>query len=88
MSYYTIENYYQKVTLITLGAAIYKWETFKDRRNIVITNLNYEDYKNAESGYLSSTIGRVTNRIKGGKFTLNNKTYQLDRKSTRLNSSH
>lgn len=88
VSYYTIENYYQKVTLITLGAAIYKWETFKDRRNIVITNLNYEDYKNAESGYLSSTIGRVTNRIKGGKFTLNNKTYQLEQNFHGNNHGH
>lgn len=83
-----IENEFQKITLLSLGATIYKWETFSDKRNIVISNENLEDYKVAKNGFLSSTVGRVANRIKDGKFTLNNIDYQLDRNFHGNNHGH
>ena len=37
---------------------------------------NLEDYKKYD-GYLGALVGRVANRIKHGKFTLNGKEYRL-----------
>lgn len=88
MNTYTIENSYQKLTIIPLGAAIYKWEAFSDKRNIVITNKNLKDYADSNKGFLSSTIGRVANRIKDGKFVLNDKTYQLEKNFHGGNHGH
>lgn len=76
---YTIENPYQKLTLLNYGATIHKWQCFKDFRNIVISNRHLSDYLNPRNGYFGSTVGRVANRIKEGKFTIGDITYQLER---------
>lgn len=78
MKKYTIENNFQKLTLLNYGATIYTWKAFSDQRNIVITNEDLNDYPRNDTGFLSSTIGRVANRINRGKFILNNKTYNLE----------
>lgn len=76
---YTIENPYQKLTLLNYGATIHKWQCFKDFRNIVISNHHLSDYLNPKNGYFGSTIGRVANRIKEGRFSIEDNTYQLER---------
>jgi len=47
-----------------------------DGVDVVLGYDTIEEYV-ANDGYLGATIGRVGNRIKGGKFELNGKTYQL-----------
>lgn len=75
---YILENSFYKVTLLNLGATIYSWEVKgKGNRNIVLSNQNVKDYSNPKNGYFGATIGRVANRIKDGKFTINNVNYQL-----------
>ncbi|VEU81154.1 aldose epimerase family protein [Haploplasma axanthum] len=88
MKKYVIKNDFQEITLLDVGATIYKWVAFKDKTNIILSNKNLEDYLNPKNGYLSNTIGRYANRIKEGKFTLNNKEYQLNRNFHGNNHGH
>lgn len=88
MKTYTIKNEYQELTILNYGASIYKWNAFKDNTNIVISNLNLEDYINKNDGFLSATIGRVTNRIDQGKFILNDIEYHLEQNFDGNASSH
>ena len=54
--------------------------------NIILGYDNIEDYL-TDSFYLGSTVGRFANRIAGAGFTLNGKTYFLD-KNDGNNSNH
>ncbi len=83
-----LENEKQSLTILTLGATIHEWNAFSDRRNIVISNHNLEDYKDPVKGFFNTTIGRVANRIKDGKFILNDKTYLLERNFHGNNHGH
>jgi aldose 1-epimerase len=79
MKKYTLENDFQKITFLDVGATIYSWEIKqKSNRNIVLSNDNLNDYLDNRCGYFGATIGRVANRIKDGKFSLNGVEYQLD----------
>ncbi|HKM29910.1 MAG TPA: aldose epimerase family protein [Bacilli bacterium] len=78
MKKFVLENSFQKITFLNVGATIYSWEIKeKNNRNIVLSNKNLDDYLNSASGFLGATIGRVTNRIKDGQFVLDGVHYQL-----------
>ena len=59
-------------------------ETFDD---IVLGFDNIDDYINAKEKYFGATIGRYGNRIKEGKFIINDKEYSLE-KNNGLNHLH
>ncbi len=88
MEKYLLKNEFQEITILNYGATIYKWITFKDKLNIVISNENLNDYLDSNNGFLSSTIGRYANRIKAGKFTLNDKVYNLETNFPGNNHGH
>lgn len=79
MKQYILKNDYQELTILNYGATIHKWITFKENRNIVISNKNLNDYLKPENGYFGATVGRYSNRINQGKFLINNKVYQLSK---------
>lgn len=90
MKKYALENDFQRITFLDVGATIYTWEIKnKNNRNIVLSNNNLADYQNSDSGYLGATIGRVTNRIKDGRFVLEGKEYQLTKNfDSNANAGH
>lgn len=88
MKLYTIKNKYQTITLLNIGATIHEWYAFSDNTNIVISNEDLNDYSKHENGYLGNTIGRFANRIKDGKFILNNKEYQVNQNFHGNNHGH
>ena len=45
--------------------------------DVVLGQDSYDAYMATKLGYLGCTVGRVANRIAGGKFTLNGEQYQL-----------
>ena len=77
MKTYTLKNEFHEITILEYGATVHTWYSFKEKINIVISNKNLEDYLIPENGYFGATVGRFANRIRDGKFTLNNKEYQL-----------
>ena len=79
MKTYSIENDFQKIEFLSLGATIYKWTINELNRNIVLTNDDKNDYLNPECGYFGATIGRITNRIKNGIIKIDDVAYQLPR---------
>lgn len=79
MQIFKLQNEFQTLEILNYGATIYRWFAFTDKKNIVISNLELNDYLNPGNGALGSTVGRVANRIKDGKFTLNNKNYELEK---------
>lgn len=83
-----LTNELQSLSILTLGATIHEWNAFSDQRNIVISNANILDYADPAKGYFNTTIGRVANRIKDGKFILNDKTYLLERNFHGNNHGH
>lgn len=88
MKKYTIKNNDQKLVILNYGATIYEWFAFKDKRNIIITNENLYDYLDSNNGFMSSTIGRYANRIKDGKFKIDNKEYTLEKNFPGGNHGH
>lgn len=68
-----------EVLIMNLGCTILQFKT-KDKygivQDVVLGYENLEDYKKYD-GYLGALVGRVANRIKHGKFTLNGKEYRL-----------
>lgn len=45
----------------------------------MIKNVVFVGYRSAPNPYFGATVGRVCNRIGNGRFTLNGKTYELDK---------
>ncbi len=88
MRIYEIKNEYQTLRLLDLGAAIFEWLAFSDKTSIVLNNEDMDVYKDSKAGYFGATVGRVANRIKNGKFTLNNQTYQLATNNMKKNHLH
>ncbi|MCK9235430.1 MAG: aldose epimerase family protein [Acholeplasmataceae bacterium] len=77
MMLFTLENKHHKITFLNHGASIYEWIVKSKNRNIVLTNKHLGDYRSPDTGFLGSTIGRVTNRIKDGRFSVHGQSYQL-----------
>ena len=49
MKKFVLENSFQKITFLNVGATIYSWEIKeKNNRNIVLSNKNLDDYLNSQ----------------------------------------
>ncbi|MFA7588734.1 MAG: aldose epimerase family protein [Acholeplasmataceae bacterium] len=84
-----LENRNHQIIFLNHGATIYQWIVKSKNRNIVLTNADLDDYKSSDSAFLGTTIGRVTNRIRDGKFYLDNQLYQLEKNfDNNLNAGH
>ena len=68
-----------KVTLINLGATIDSILVPNKKGDLVDVTLGFKDYKNYlnDGAALGKSVGRFANRIALGKFTLDNKVYNL-----------
>lgn len=70
-----------QVSFLTLGGIITKMivpDIHQNFENVVLSHLDYNDYlKNP--GYFGAIIGRTSGRIKGAKFELHGKEYQLSK---------
>lgn len=73
---FTLESDLLIVKIIDLGATITNIIHKSDNMNVVLAYDEYSQYNN-NTTYFGATIGRVANRIKNGKFTLNNVVYNL-----------
>ena len=76
---FTIENEKLKAEILDYGVTIKNLFVPDKRGKLVDVVLGYDSVKEYEEndGYLGATIGRVGNRIKNGKFTLNGVDYTL-----------
>ena len=77
---YTIENDYLKVCITDFGAIIQSLviKTENGEIDVALGFNNIEDYVNSNA-YIGATIGRVANRIGGGKYILDGKIYDLSK---------
>lgn len=75
-SFFILENKFLKVKILDVGATIMSIRYKPLKRETVLGFRNYEDVL-ASSFYLGATVGRIGNRIRKGKFTLNGIDYQL-----------
>jgi aldose 1-epimerase len=69
------------VELLNLGATLVSWyvpDKEGKLENIILTYPKLEDYR-TNPYYLGSTVGRFANRITKAQFTLEGKTYHLDK---------
>lgn len=87
MKTYELKNDFQTIRFLDTGATIYEWIINDQNFNIVLTNDDTADYLDSKKGFFGSTIGRVTNRIRDGIFSLNDQTYQLN-KNFNQNAGH
>lgn len=78
MKKYIIEDDFIKLTLTDYGARIIKLIIKPLDRNVVLGYENLEDYKQ-DQNFFGATIGPNANRIKDGKFLLEEKSYCWDR---------
>lgn len=79
-SEYILDNGRMRVSIITYGAAIRTIELPAAGGGMVDVVLGFDDvagYENHDANF-GATIGRVANRIKGGRFTLNGREIHLD----------
>lgn len=77
----TLEDNGQTLVLLTWGARLSElWVPDRSgtQADIVLGHDNPKDWE-THGTYLGSTCGRYGNRIAGGRFTLDGKTFQLDR---------
>ncbi|MBP5466344.1 MAG: galactose mutarotase [Clostridia bacterium] len=76
---YTLSRGAIEVGVINYGGIIrtFNVKTDKDVIDIVLGYNSLDEYLRDESTYFGSIVGRVANRIAGGKFTLNGKEYSL-----------
>jgi aldose 1-epimerase len=74
----TIENQYLKVIISTLGAGIYQIYLKSDHEvPVLITNSNPEDFLTS-TNYYGKTIGRISGRLFGPTYTLNQQNYPVE----------
>lgn len=77
--------------LTALGATILRINVPDRAGNIANVNVGHTDVASIEgqgSPYLGATCGRVANRIAGGKFTVDGKSYQLNRNENGISHLH
>lgn len=73
----TIENEHLKVILSTVGAGIYQIYLKSDREiPVLVTNSNPEDYLTS-TNYYGKSIGRISGRLFGPSYTMNQQTYPV-----------
>ena len=85
---YTLENEYLKVSVTDFGAIIQSLIIKSENAQVdVALGFDTIDGYIESDAYIGATIGRVANRIGGGAYTLNNKTYTLA-KNDGLNTLH
>ena len=81
---YTLEDGDLQATVIDFGASL---QSIKLRgRELTLGHDGLEGYRDKRN-YFGATVGRIANRISGGKFSLNGKEYTLD-KNDGQNSLH
>jgi aldose 1-epimerase len=69
-----------KVKLLTRGATLAEWHVPDKNGKMDDVVFGFDDvagYESKGNGYFGATVGRVANRIAGGKFTLDGKQYKL-----------
>lgn len=76
---YTLQNEFLTAKISTFGAAIVSLIVKTKLGKSYDIVLGYDDVQSYEqqNSYIGSIVGRCCNRLAGGKFTLNGKTYQL-----------
>lgn len=67
-----------EVTVLSLGCCVQDWQVAG--RRVVLGYADPEDYR-ANPKSMGMTVGRVANRISGGRFTLDGRTWDLPRNS-------
>ncbi|MBQ3235018.1 MAG: galactose mutarotase [Clostridia bacterium] len=77
---YTLCSENSSASVITFGATLTEF-TVPSKNGKVDIVLGYDELSSYENlgNYIGATVGRNSNRIKGGAFTLNGKTYQLNK---------
>jgi len=87
---YTLQGKDIEVDIMDQGGTIVAIRTPDKNGNIVDISLGYDDVTGYEAngGYIGALIGRVGNRIGGGKFTLNGVDYQLNLNDGGVNHLH
>lgn len=83
MKYTLINNNSFQVDLLSYGAtlqAIRTYDKFNKMVNVILGFDTIQEYSDQKlNPYFGGIIGRVANRISNGEFTLNGKTYRLDK---------
>lgn len=83
-TFFEIENEFIQLKLTNVGASVVDLKV-KDKQNnwqdVVLGFEKPESYLTENAGSLGSIVGRHANRIKDGRFTLENKDYQLEKNS-------
>ena len=76
---YSMKNEALEVRFLNIGGVLTKIAMAEDQyeQNLVLNYDHIESYFN-NGCYLNTIIGRTSNRIKNGQFTINGQTYQLD----------
>lgn len=76
---YSMKNDFLEVCFLNVGGAITKIALAEDNydKNLVVNYHNIADYLN-NGCYLNAIVGRTSNRITNGKFTLNGQEIQVD----------
>lgn len=75
---FTISNDFLEAKILNRGGTLIYLAMKKDKRNIVVRNKDINDYI-VNRGFLGACIGPLAGRTEEGKFTLNDKDYQLDK---------
>src|SRR6476659_8621059 len=80
---YTITNKNgAKLKLISRGATLVEWHVPDKNGEMADVVFGFDDmtgYESKGNGYFGATVGRVANRIAGGKFTVDGKEYSLEK---------
>ena len=74
---YTIENDQIRLSVTDYGATLVALEILDCGRDVLLGHTDVKAYEKLDS-CMGAVIGRVCNRISGGRFTLNDRVYQLD----------
>jgi aldose 1-epimerase len=78
---YTLTNSHGTIIkLLSRGASIAEWHAPDKNGETADVVFGFDDvagYESSNNGYFGATVGRVANRIAGGKFSLDGKVYTL-----------
>lgn len=88
---YRLRNPHGMIVDVTdLGATLVSLQVPDSNGNLIDVVLGYEkgEMYETEAEFYGGTIGRVANRIAGGQFILNGKTYQVPQNDFQKNSLH